>query len=184
MTTDPGGLPVDRSALKLTWRYARKKPVTIQFREVESKDTDSCASTEIISEPHKGEWVQTREGRLWANAGTDYIIRGVKGEFYPIAKEIFAQTYEVIEPKAEKDLLLCDIGKYLIAEMVERKPKTCVWNICSKSTSFKLGTVAWYSPWRQYCFFVERAEDIFNATCLQDITAFLEVVNRKQREKT
>ncbi len=83
---------------KEIWRKARKKPVVVLFREVEPKETLSCASTEIFPETRpKGEFIKTLEGTLFAEAGRDYIIRGVKGEFYPIDKKIFAETYEVIE---------------------------------------------------------------------------------------
>ena len=37
--------------------------------------------------------VMTPEGPLWANVG-DWIIRGVKGEFYPIKPDILAVTYD------------------------------------------------------------------------------------------
>jgi hypothetical protein len=63
------------------WRKARKKPVEIQFREVKG-------AYEII---------RTREGQLAAFKEKDFIIRGVDGEFYPIKKDIFAKTYEVID---------------------------------------------------------------------------------------
>lgn len=63
------------------WRKARKKPVEIQFREVEG-------AYEVI---------QTREGQLIAYKEKDLIIRGVDGELYPIKKDIFAKTYEVLD---------------------------------------------------------------------------------------
>lgn len=37
--------------------------------------------------------IGTLEGRMTADVG-DYIIRGVKGEFYPCKPDIFADTYE------------------------------------------------------------------------------------------
>lgn len=40
--------------------------------------------------------IQTLEGPLQATKG-DYIIRGVKGEFYPCKPDIFELTYEKIE---------------------------------------------------------------------------------------
>lgn len=40
--------------------------------------------------------ILTLEGVMRANAG-DWIIRGVKGEFYPCKPEIFAATYEEAE---------------------------------------------------------------------------------------
>ena len=62
------------------WRKARKKPVVIKFREVKGEK----------------EAIQTREGVLLAYKGQDYVIRGIKGELYPISKEIFRETYEVL----------------------------------------------------------------------------------------
>jgi len=60
------------------WKDCRKKPVVVQYREVAgSKET-----------------IVTREGTLYAIRGRDYVIKGVKGEVYPIKKEIFEETYE------------------------------------------------------------------------------------------
>ncbi len=36
--------------------------------------------------------IKTLEGEMFATVG-DYIIRGVKGEFYPCKPEVFALTY-------------------------------------------------------------------------------------------
>jgi len=40
--------------------------------------------------------IKTLEGVMLAKQG-DYIVKGVKGEFYPIKPDIFEQTYEPIE---------------------------------------------------------------------------------------
>lgn len=40
--------------------------------------------------------ISTLEGVMTADAG-DFIIRGVKGEFYPIKEAIFRETYEPVE---------------------------------------------------------------------------------------
>ena len=72
------------------WRKARKKPVVVEFREVEPKEKVDLAGA-------MGELVETREGLLSAFAGRDFIIRGVEGELYPIDKKIFEKTYEVVE---------------------------------------------------------------------------------------
>lgn len=66
---------------KVVWRKARKKPVIIEFREVKGEV----------------EKIKTREEVLLATPEEDFIIRGVEGEIYPIKKEIFYKTYEVIE---------------------------------------------------------------------------------------
>jgi hypothetical protein len=39
--------------------------------------------------------IHTLEGDMKANHG-DYIIKGVKGEFYPCRQDIFEQTYEEV----------------------------------------------------------------------------------------
>jgi hypothetical protein len=40
--------------------------------------------------------IKTLEGEHLASIG-DYIIKGVKGEFYPCKPDIFEQTYDVVE---------------------------------------------------------------------------------------
>jgi len=63
------------------WHHAAKKYVVVDFREVEGE----------------GETIETMEGKLLAVRGRDFIIRGVQGELYPIRKDIFYQTYDVLE---------------------------------------------------------------------------------------
>ena len=71
------------------WKQARKKPVVIQYREPEPKQIQ-------IMTGKKGEWTSTREGMLFAVCGEDFIIKGVDGETYPIKKDIFAKTYDLL----------------------------------------------------------------------------------------
>ena len=40
--------------------------------------------------------IETLEGDHMASIG-DYIIKGVKGEFYPCKPDIFEKTYEIVE---------------------------------------------------------------------------------------
>lgn len=40
-------------------------------------------------------FINTLEGEMTAKAG-DWIIRGIKGEFYPCKPDIFAATYEEV----------------------------------------------------------------------------------------
>ena len=68
------------------WRKARKKPVTIEFREVNPDETG----------------VETLEGYKPCNTN-HYVIRGVEGELYPIRKDIFKKTYEIVEDGYEVD---------------------------------------------------------------------------------
>lgn len=49
---------------------------------------------EVVKE--KGLKIFTLEGSLMASVG-DWIIKGVKGEFYPCKPDIFEATYEKVE---------------------------------------------------------------------------------------
>lgn len=50
----------------------------------------------------KSVWISTLEGDMRADPGS-FVIRGVQGEFYPCATDIFAATYELVpaEPDGE-----------------------------------------------------------------------------------
>jgi len=97
----------------MKWRKARKKPVVVEFREPipNFKHRDGVESEEI----------QTPEGPLYAVPGKHYVIRGVKGELYPIKKEVFEETYEVI-----------DEFKFDPKMKIEEIPPKTVWEICIK----------------------------------------------------
>lgn len=51
--------------------------------------------------------IYTLEGIMRATDG-DYIIKGVKGEFYPCRKDIFEETYELAEESDDWAYLLFD----------------------------------------------------------------------------
>ena len=56
--------------------------------------------------------IPTLEGFLTAKTG-DWIIRGVKGEFYPCADEILRQTYEEVSNEENIKLAWRDAGKFI-----------------------------------------------------------------------
>jgi hypothetical protein len=84
----------------------RKKPVVIEARQLgrdydEDLDIMRWCHGEIIPFEHSSEdpalfTIGTLEGPLSARPG-DWIIRGVKGEFYPCKPDIFAATYEPVD---------------------------------------------------------------------------------------
>jgi len=80
---------------RVKWGRARKKPVEIEYREVEPKTLIRVEKPEGVEV--WGEAIETLEGTLFAYPGEHYIIRGVEGEVYPIRKDIFYRTYDVIE---------------------------------------------------------------------------------------
>lgn len=83
----------------------RKKPVVIeafQFHNIYQKNLPVWAIDGImdgfISSDEKYPdkcCIRTIEGDMRATSG-DYIIKGVKGEFYPCRKDIFESTYEPV----------------------------------------------------------------------------------------
>lgn len=79
-----------------------KKPVAIEAIQLSQYNTVQvltfCNQNDIIasSTPEGTIEINTLEGTMTASLG-DYIIRGVKGEYYPCKPDIFAQTYERIE---------------------------------------------------------------------------------------
>lgn len=71
------------------WVRARKKPIVVHVRDViPNLKTGDGSPVEVI---------KTREGQLHGYPGKDYIIRGVKGERYPIKIDIFRETYDLID---------------------------------------------------------------------------------------
>lgn len=70
------------------WNACRKKPVIVHVRE------------QLQGEQH----VSTREG-ITPILPTDLIMRGVEGEEYPIGRELFEKTYEIVgdEPNITVD---------------------------------------------------------------------------------
>lgn len=90
----------------------RKKPVVIEARmfTISSQEDVAAWCGSYVRHP-SASWqeivlpIQTLEGEMIARLG-DYIIRGIKGEFYPCKPDIFEATYErmVEEPCAVKDV--------------------------------------------------------------------------------
>lgn len=80
----------------------RKKPVVIEAEQltVENKDRAfnfiSCNRYADGSADNPSIRIETLEGEMTANV-SDWIIKGVKGEFYPCKPDIFEATYEVVQ---------------------------------------------------------------------------------------
>ena len=72
------------------WKKARQKPVIVEFREPDVKNSEGVL---------KGvaEKIDMGTGTGYAEKGKDFVIRGTKGELYPIKKAIFYETHEVVE---------------------------------------------------------------------------------------
>lgn len=73
------------------------------------------------------------------------------------------------------------IGKYLLAYIKEDNStkRTKKWKIYNLDATIGLGTIQWYGPWRQYCFWPSYAT-IFNTQCLEDISKFLKEIKNER----
>lgn len=91
----------------------RKKPVTIEavrfdgLNPTEIKDFvgENCKVKiydNEVTTPVARIVIHTLEGDMKVSKG-DYVIKGVKGEFYPCKPDIFEQTYESVETRKELD---------------------------------------------------------------------------------
>ena len=84
----------------------RKKPVVIEAIQFDgrhgSADQIQIWSSGRVKKAYAPQGylgflkIATLEGQMNAEAG-DWIIRGVKGEFYPCKPDIFEATYEKVE---------------------------------------------------------------------------------------
>ena len=86
----------------------RKKPVVINAIELkfstESQDEIIQWSNNTIQKGLDGGLrIPTLEGIMVANTG-DYIIRGVKGEYYPCKPDIFKMTYELASTLHQQEI--------------------------------------------------------------------------------
>ena len=80
--------------------FYRKKPVVIQAVQWTGENNveilQFCSNCYITSSGKtKDLIISTLEGDMSASTG-DYIIKGVKGEFYACRKDIFDLTYETV----------------------------------------------------------------------------------------
>jgi len=71
------------------------------------------------------------------------------------------------------------LGKYMVARLIETRPKTAVYGVFSKDDS-RLGIIKWFGPWRQYCFFCMEVS-VFSSGCLRDLDKFLVTLNKAKK---
>ena len=116
-----------------------KKPVVIEALQYDGENIEAIEnfvgkklSTVMSSNVDVNLIIPTLEGDMKASKG-DYIIKGIKGEFYPCKPDVFKSTYNVVEDnngilsEGEKrvrttfnvlSLATVDIAKQLMAEAI------------------------------------------------------------------
>lgn len=79
----------------------RKKPIVIEAKQLNGQfEMDEICqwltfNKVRFSTNHLTIYIETLEGIMTASH-RDYIIKGIKGEFYPCKPDIFEQTYEIV----------------------------------------------------------------------------------------
>ena len=75
----------------------RKKPVVIDAIQWNGENFQAISESlrEDPIETEKSIQIKTLEGNHILSVG-DYIIKGIKGEFYPCKPDIFEKTYEQV----------------------------------------------------------------------------------------
>lgn len=81
----------------------RKKPVVIeavQWPGYLTDEIENFVGKNLVAEQREGigavgYFITTLEGHSYILSKSDYIIKGVRGEFYPCRSDIFEQTYEL-----------------------------------------------------------------------------------------
>jgi hypothetical protein len=75
------------------------------------------------------------------------------------------------------------MGKeYVEFRLFEKKAKTAVYEVVSKSTGEVLGTIMWYGPWRQYTF-DPNDNTTWSSGCLKQVIAFLDKLMLERRKE-
>lgn len=79
-------------------RRYRKKPVEVEAIQYDGKNAVEVllwACSDVTEAFEGGLVIGTLEGPIHASVG-DYIVRGVRGELYPVKPDIFEETYEAV----------------------------------------------------------------------------------------
>ena len=77
----------------------RKRPVEIQALRYVGNNLEEVlgfVTDDVGMEITKELYIYTLEGKMKVSVG-DYIIQGIRGEFYPCKPDIFVETYMLVE---------------------------------------------------------------------------------------
>lgn len=85
--------PVEIEAIQWTGENKQEVFKFMGYPGKLDEQTTSVSSTNFFWNPSNGLWIMTLEGQMNASKN-DYIIKGVKGEFYPCKPDIFELTYD------------------------------------------------------------------------------------------
>lgn len=96
--------PVVIEAVRYCWNPGAIAEIQAWGAEVEPTEHWFGNCREVGHEENADIYIVTPEGRMLCRSlnsdgtGGDWIIKGVKGEFYPCKPDIFEATYDKVEP--------------------------------------------------------------------------------------
>ena len=73
-----------------------KKPIEVEAFQFGIDETPEWALKKIIRYDYSRACIETLEGDMWFYVG-DYIVKGIKGECWPVRQLIFEETYEEVK---------------------------------------------------------------------------------------
>jgi hypothetical protein len=81
-------------------RKFRKLPMEVEAVQFTGENhgaiKDFVGPSRYANTPQIGVSISTLEGNMHVSVG-DWVIKGIKGEFWPVKPDIFALTYEAVE---------------------------------------------------------------------------------------
>ena len=72
--------------------------------------------------------------------------------------------------------------KYLEIRLIEKKDRTNVYGVFSKSSGHMLAEIKWYPSWRTYCLFPMSAT-VWSFDCLENMVNFIKQEMDKRKVK-
>jgi hypothetical protein len=98
-------------------REFTKKPVKVKAIQWDGTNYDAICQFVMHPIPRNVQnaqiFISTLEGEMCADSG-DWIVRGVKGEHYPVKPDIFAVTYETEADLRAREAALRDLLRWSI----------------------------------------------------------------------
>jgi hypothetical protein len=61
--------------------------------------------------------------------------------------------------------------------------KTNVISVVNNRSGDEIGKIAWYSPWRQYCF-LPKGNTVWNLQCMRDVLSIINQLMGERRGKS
>ena len=108
----------------------RKKPVIIEAVIWTGNNIDEVKelaknAVENIIFVNNNLYIETLEGRMNVSVG-DYIIKGIKEEFYPCKPNIFKETYETVSMVSDNDRTTVSMSEYRKLENKNKKLRNTI----------------------------------------------------------